>query len=63
MPSQTSGSVWSSGFLARKCLELPLHFIQGMCGCAFSILLKTFLEKGVEVSEDLLAYIGKSRCS
>jgi len=59
MPPQMVGSPWSAGILARKCPELPLHFIQGMCGCAFSILLKPYLQTGGEASEELLEVIGK----
>jgi len=56
---QFVGSEWGAGFLSRICPEPPLHFIQGMCGCAFSILLKPFIEEGGETCEDVAEYIGK----
>jgi len=59
VPAETCGSTWNGGFLSRKCPELPLHFFQGMCGCAFAVLLKTFIDNGGETYEYLLQQIGR----
>ena len=53
------GSTWNSGILVNKFPEFPVHFTIAMTGCAFSILLNSFLARGVEMHEDLATDIGK----
>ncbi|CAK8682180.1 unnamed protein product [Clavelina lepadiformis] len=57
----TVGSTWTGGFLVNKRPEFPLHFSQGMTGCAFSILLQTFLKDGNEDSVELSKFIDSER--
>ncbi|XP_076809591.1 cytosolic phospholipase A2-like [Clavelina lepadiformis] len=57
----TVGSTWTGGFLVDKLPELPLHFSQGMTGCAFSILLQDYLKNGNERASDLGDYIDDER--
>ena len=53
------GSVWYAGHQVRKCEELPVLFTIGMTGCAFSILLNSFLADGGEVCKNYAKFVGK----
>ncbi|CAK8684780.1 unnamed protein product [Clavelina lepadiformis] len=61
LPPDTVGSSWCGGFLAYRKPEMPLHFSQGMTGCAFSILLQTFINNGTENSSELSKFIESER--
>ncbi|XP_076810134.1 cytosolic phospholipase A2-like isoform X2 [Clavelina lepadiformis] len=51
IPPEDFGSLWNQGFLINKRPEIPLHYCQAMHGCAFSILLSSFFERGGEGDE------------
>ena len=53
------GSIWNRGILVREYPEFPIHFTIGMTGCAFSILLNSFLATGVEIDKEFNEYVGK----
>ena len=53
-------STWHAGYVVREVPELPIYFTIGMTGCAFSILLNSFLANGGELSKDFSSYLGKS---
>ena len=54
-----AGSSWTNGYLARHRPEGSIHFYIGMVGCAYSVLLATFLKQGTERNSKYLKYIGE----
>nr|XP_026692097.1 cytosolic phospholipase A2 isoform X1 [Ciona intestinalis] len=65
IPVDQFGSVFNGGFLARRCPELPLHFLQGTVGSAFSVIFNAFAtgETSLEFNKyiDHLRVKGKSK--
>ncbi|CAK8695640.1 unnamed protein product [Clavelina lepadiformis] len=56
-----AGSSWTNGYLARHRPEGSIHFYIGMVGCAYSVLLATFLRQGTERNSKYLKYIEQER--
>ena len=52
------GSTWNNGFLVKAYPEFPIHFTIGMTGCAFSILLNSYLAGGGELDKDFVKFVG-----
>ncbi|CAK8685039.1 unnamed protein product [Clavelina lepadiformis] len=55
------GSAWCAGYLVKKQPEVPLHFIVGITGCAFAILLNQYAKYGGEIQKELVEFIDKER--
>jgi len=53
------GSTWNQGFVVKAYPEFPIHFTIAMTGCAFSILLNSFLASGGELDGNFIEFVGK----
>ena len=52
-------SSWYHGFCVEHFREFPLHFTVAMVGCAFAVLVKSYIETGGELDKKLMEAIGK----